>query len=70
MDGPRHARIILHDSDDLSACSHVSGLMARPFPTAGLDGFRRSTPHQRFGLIGPLAASGLTIAVFTDLTII
>src|SRR6267154_4949003 len=49
VDGPRLARDNLTCSTEI-ACSHVSGLLVQPKPTAGPDGVREPRPHHSNGI--------------------
>ena len=52
VDGPRLARDNLACSIEV-ACSHVSGLLMQPKPTAGPDGVREPRPHHSNGINVP-----------------
>ena len=49
VDGPRLARDNFACSIEV-ACSHVSGLLMQPKPTAGPDGVREPRPHHSNGI--------------------
>src|SRR3954454_6141628 len=69
VDGPRLARDFL-TRRTVIACSHVSGLLMQPKPTAGPDGFRELRPHHSNGInVPPKRQASLSCVGPTDCAI-
>ena len=69
VDGPRLARDNLAYRTEV-ACSHVSGLLMQPTPTAGPDGVREPRPHHSNGInVPPKRQASLGCVGSTDCAI-
>src|SRR3954453_24038610 len=69
VDGPRLARDNLACRTEV-ACSHVSGLLMQPKPTAGPDGVREPRPHHSNGInLPPKRQASLRCVGSTDCAI-
>src|SRR6478735_1581631 len=69
VDGPRLARDNLACRTEV-ACSHVSGLLMQPTPTAGPDGVREPRPHHSNGInVPPKRQASLGCVGSTDCAI-